>query len=308
MLPSKWKRYSDFYRGSVYQTFPQEHLSSPGKLRYDLIKVQQGPHNFSDPEVPETILALPYRVKQRCTWRWSMAGRRHEEAAEPGRLLVVPSGVQSEWEIDGEREILMLVIPDATVQAVLGQTHGRSIREAFRRLSENSWEDTFLNVLLHRMWSCVSDGAAASRLLSDGLLISALSQLMIKADAPLEADPAVALPRWRLQRVISFVDNNIDRNVSLEELAAAAGLSRRHFARSFRSEVGETPHRWLMERRLEKAKTLLASTEQSLIDIAMSCGFASQSHFSTAMKQATGMSPYHWRQHRRDQITSTRQP
>jgi AraC family transcriptional regulator len=108
---------------------------------------------------------------------------------------------------------------------------------------------------------------------------------------------AVALPQWRLKRVKQFVASHLGEEIGLDHLAAAAGLSRRHFARSFHQELGETPHRWLMQTRLEKAKQLLGSTDVSVCEIAEACGFSSQSHLTKALKQSDSMTPHRWRQH-----------
>ncbi|MBS7538200.1 MULTISPECIES: AraC family transcriptional regulator [Xanthobacteraceae] len=300
MAVSKWLSYADFYRESSYQAFPQEHRRAQGLLAYNLIQVEQGPHNFVDPEVPETILALPLTVDRRCTWRWTMGGKSSRESAEPGRLLAVPSGVESRWEIDGSRKILLLTVPDSTVRSVLGSSCPKRVSDVFWTLSRDTWVDPFVEVLLNRMWQCGAGGEAADRYLADGLLVSMLSQLLIRAGARLDDGAPVALPQWRLRRVREFVEANLDQDIGLDELADAAGFSRRHFARSFRTETGETPHRWLMKVRLERALLLLRETEETLVDISDQCGFSSQSHFTTTMKLVTGMTPRQWRQNNQD--------
>ena len=105
----------------------------------------------------------------------------------------------------------------------------------------------------------------------------------------------IALPRWRLAKVVDFVDAHLDQPISIDDLSLAAGISRSHFIRSFHEQVGETPHRWLMKHRLEQAKILLQSTDEDMAQVAARCGFSSQSHLCTAMKGAVGMSPKRWR-------------
>lgn len=293
---SNWKNYSDFYMESSYSIFPQEHRSSAGRLPFRMIKVEQGPHNFADPSVNETILALPIAVSNQCSWGWKMGNYRQQQIAEAGRMLVVPAATESVWEVDGDRTILVLVLPNETVKAALGGACPQRITEAFWPLSEETWADPLVEVMMNHLWENSLSGQPAHGLLGDGLLISILSQMLIKAGTSLEANSPVVLPQWRLKRVEQFVVSNLGAEISLDDLANAAGLSRRHFARSFHQEVGETPHRWLMQRRLEKAKELLKFSNSSLCEISESCGFASQSHFTSALKQATGMTPLKWRQ------------
>lgn len=74
-------------------------------------------------------------------------------------------------------------------------------------------------------------------------------------------------------------------------LAAVADLSPYHFARAFKRSVGSSPHRYVLRRRIERAKYHLAAGELSLAAVALACGFGSQSHFSAHFRAATGLTP-----------------
>jgi AraC family transcriptional regulator len=118
-----------------------------------------------------------------------------------------------------------------------------------------------------------------------------------------EARPLRPLPRgglapWQERRAKEILDARLDGSVSLAELAGACQLSVRHFARAFRQSTGQPPHRWLMERRVERAEGLLEFSHLPMGEIATSCGFASPSHFARAFRQATGTSPGAWRRGR----------
>ncbi|MEP9371269.1 AraC family transcriptional regulator [Mesorhizobium sp. KR1-2] len=291
-----WSDYSDFYQGSGYGKFPQEHRRPGGRLAFRMILVDQGPHDFSDPSFTETILALPLEVQNDCNWSWKIGEYRHRQKAEAGRMLVVPAETESRWDVDGSRKILVLAVPNDTIRNVLGAACPRQIGAAFWKLCEHTWADPFIEVLMNRLWETTAGHEVAHDYLADGLLTSILSQLLIRAGTDLQPNTAIALPQWRLKRVKEFVDNNLGNEIGLDHLADAAGLSRRHFARSFYQELGETPHRWLMQERLDKAKELLSSTDASICEIAQNCGFSSQSHLTTALKQSTGMTPHRWRQ------------
>lgn len=106
---------------------------------------------------------------------------------------------------------------------------------------------------------------------------------------------ASPLPRWRLRRVIGFVEENLDQRITLSDLAAQAGLSRMHFAAQFGAATGMQPHAYVQRRRIEQAKELLAETEERLVDVALSVGFQTQAHFTTVFKQETGETPRRWR-------------
>jgi AraC-like DNA-binding protein len=103
------------------------------------------------------------------------------------------------------------------------------------------------------------------------------------------------LPARMLKSIEDYIDHNLQRNLSVEELASHLRLSTSYFTRSFRSSVGLTPHAYVMRRRLLRAQELIASTDLPLIDIAAETGFADQSHFSRRFHQMTGVSPRTYR-------------
>ena len=103
--------------------------------------------------------------------------------------------------------------------------------------------------------------------------------------------------RPRVQRrICEFIDDNIDRRISVDLLAGLANLSVCYFVRAFKQSMGITPHDYLIRRRVERTKQLLSGTEMPLSEIALAAGFADQSHFARRFRQHVGMSPrdYRW--------------
>jgi AraC-like DNA-binding protein len=88
---------------------------------------------------------------------------------------------------------------------------------------------------------------------------------------------------------------NIDSKISLAQLAKECRLSRSHFGRAFKKTLGQAPHRWLLEQRVEKAKGLLFIPKIPISEIALGAGFADQSHFTRVFSKATGTTPGAWR-------------
>lgn len=99
------------------------------------------------------------------------------------------------------------------------------------------------------------------------------------------------LTAWQLRVVKALIDANLDGNVSLQYLASACHLSPMHLAHAFKKSTGVAPHQWLLLRRTERAKSLLAGSAMSLADIALECGFADQSHFTRVFRRATSVTP-----------------
>ncbi|WP_378950118.1 helix-turn-helix domain-containing protein [Mesorhizobium sp. ANAO-SY3R2] len=103
------------------------------------------------------------------------------------------------------------------------------------------------------------------------------------------------LAPWQERRAKELIDANMDCGLTLEVLACACDLSKRHFTRAFRQSTGMAPHQWLQHRRIDKAKQLLGRSAISLSAIAFECGFADQSHFTRAFSRVVGLTPRQWR-------------
>lgn len=108
-------------------------------------------------------------------------------------------------------------------------------------------------------------------------------------------DVVGGLSRWQERAAKELIDAHIDGSLSLQEMAEVLGLSASRLAHAFKSSIGTSPNRWLLQRRVERAKAMLRQTSVPLVDIGLACGFADQSHFTRVFSQATGLTPARWR-------------
>jgi AraC family transcriptional regulator len=122
---------------------------------------------------------------------------------------------------------------------------------------------------------------------------------------PTKSPARGGLTRWQEKRVKQLMSANLGSNVSLKRLADECGLSVTYFARAFRQSTRTSPHRWLQQRRIEKAITMLSSKQLPLADVAIECGFADQSHFTRVFTKHVGVAPGQWR---REQNTGAPPP
>jgi AraC-like DNA-binding protein len=98
------------------------------------------------------------------------------------------------------------------------------------------------------------------------------------------------------RRAKELLIDSISGDLPLSDLARECGLSLTSFSRAFRKSVGVPPHRWVIQQRIELAKTLLRGDPMSLAEVALECGFSDQSHFTRFFTAAVGASPGFWRQ------------
>ncbi|MGY4625341.1 helix-turn-helix domain-containing protein [Bradyrhizobium sp. USDA 4486] len=166
---------------------------------------------------------------------------------------------------------------------------------------ETSFEDPLLAEIGFAVASELKIETSAGSLFVESLASSLAARLLQKrasaSRTQLFPRPAQhGLDQRRLLRVLDYIDANLEGDLSLECMAGIACLSRYHFARAFRQAVGESPHRYVSAKRLERAKALLIRGDRPLLDIALTLNFSSQANFTRAFKQATGQAPGHYRQ------------
>jgi transcriptional regulator GlxA family with amidase domain len=109
------------------------------------------------------------------------------------------------------------------------------------------------------------------------------------------------LAPWQMLRVARYIDAHLERGVSNEELAQQARLSRSYFAKAFRRSFGTSPHHYVIDRRIERAKSMMLATPDPLGQIAPACGFSDQAHLARIFHRSIGQTPHAWR---REQKTS----
>ena len=106
------------------------------------------------------------------------------------------------------------------------------------------------------------------------------------------------LAPWQVRRVLTYIDANLDMSIKNKDLAAVARLSVFHFNVAFRNSVGDSPHEYIIRRRMDRAQGLMLSTEMSLSEIAGECGLADQAHLTRLFHRVVGESPAAWRRAR----------
>lgn len=137
------------------------------------------------------------------------------------------------------------------------------------------------------------------RLALDGwaqVIGSHLIQTYGRTSRPARPAPPVMSAR-ALNRVLEAIEENLDEDLSLARLAALVDMRRTTFCRSFKKAVGQSPHQYLIERRLARAQELMICAEDSLSEIALAVGFSSQAHMTSAFQNKLGVTPGQYRRH-----------
>jgi AraC-like DNA-binding protein len=124
------------------------------------------------------------------------------------------------------------------------------------------------------------------------------------AAASQEAGPG-QLAGWQVHRLRAFIDGHLDETIHITDLARVAQRSAAYFCRAFKRTFGETPHAYVVRRRLHRARHLMLTSDLALSEVALSCGFTDQAHLCRLFRQTHGQSPAVWRRERREGTRAT---
>lgn len=158
------------------------------------------------------------------------------------------------------------------------------------------FDDQLANLVL-TMWEEAASGAPSGQLYAEGLSLALLGLVCARfATLPNEDGKLRRLSREERRRIHEFIDSALAEDLSVGRLAAVLGKSPFHFARLFKATFGCTPHRFVLERRIEAASAALRlERDRPVADIALAFGFASQAHFTHAFRCRVGTTPARWR-------------
>jgi AraC family transcriptional regulator len=208
-----------------------------------------------------------------------------------GQFCVVPAGVSTRWTLSRPACSLLLRVTPALLRETadamgLGAPRAEltpSIHIRDPQVERIGW----------MMQAEDREDHPSGRLFTDSLA-SALAVRLLRLQwrqGDATAGPGRALPAGRLRKVIEYIEAHLDEGLALAELAAVAGYSLSHFKALFKQAVGRPVHRFVLERRVERARTRLLAGGQSMTEIALDAGFAHPSHMARSMRRILGLSP-----------------
>lgn len=158
-------------------------------------------------------------------------------------------------------------------------------------------DDHIVRSLTEALFPALRNPEQTSRLFADHVGL-ALSMHLATRYGDAAASAAVStgvLAPWQLRRATALMDSKLDGDLSVAEIANVCRLSPSYFARAFKQTTGITPYKWILQRRVDKAMSLMRSTGLPLRQIAYDCGFADQSHLTRIFTKNVGLAPASWR-------------
>lgn len=215
-------------------------------------------------------------------------------------VCLMPASLTTSWDVLGPISLLHFYFSDTHLSQLIEQVwdkDGRSVQlDEIDFAQDALLTQLFCTTLGQSNWQDPLDQLALDSA-TQTALIHTLRNYSQKHLPTLR--PTGGLPAWQLKRVVEFIEHHLDQPLTLADMAGITGLSDYHFARMFKQATGHPPHRYVLHRRLIRARHLLTETSLNMTDIALRCGFGSSSHFSNRFRAEAGVSPTEYRAQKR---------
>ena len=213
--------------------------------------------------------------------------------SDPGAINLTAPGVEGTWEASASSRAAVVVVRSAFLSRAIEEHWGADSHKV-EIANQFLVQDPVVEAIVLNLTREVLAGSPGGRLYADcgceflaHHLIHRYSSL-----SRVNSRSIGGLSSRRLKIVLDYIEDRLGQPMTLRDLAALSGVSARHFERAFRQSTGSSPHAYVMERRLRRARDLLVEQPELPIEhIRFRLGFSSSSHFSSAFRRRTGLTP-----------------
>ena len=212
-------------------------------------------------------------------------------------LLQAPTSAVRRAMFRGPYNTLHIYLPPNLIAQSYEQATGKSAPRDLKLFDPHVTNDPVLRDLVQTLIAADSGDFRIDREFVDGIGIALASRLVALAlirEQPIDR-PSPSLPKWRLAKVVAFLEENLGAQIYLDDLSAVEGLNRTHFVSRFNRATGCSSHAFHLQRRIEVAQNRLQHEKNPIADTALDLGFCNQSHSATVFKETRGVAPGRWR-------------
>ncbi|GFE70229.1 helix-turn-helix domain-containing protein [Chroococcus sp. FPU101] len=213
-----------------------------------------------------------------------------------GHISLIPAQMSVFARWDDEDHYLQIRIASRFLQSVARET--LSINpDQLELIPEFRTRDPQIEAIAMLLFSELKQDNVGSRLYTDSLA-NVLAVHLLRQYAVSKSRLGIyegGLTERQLLQVLDYINQHLNQEIKLADLATLLGMSQYHFSHLFKQSIGIAPYQYLIHQRIERAKQLLKQTDRSIIDIALECGFNSHSHLTKQFRQLTGITPKAYR-------------
>ncbi len=287
--------FSDYYANGLSPNMPfveESHLVGATHLRVVSLTNNPAGH-FPDPPMDDYVLQIV--TKGAANAQIDLGVRGIRSFVRKGGFGLAPPDTPTDIQIDGVFDLLCMGLPRSlfkTAHAAVGTGQSLNLEQLHADLQRNP----LIEQLMLGMFREARAGSPQGALFVDHAahtLVAALLNLAGRLKT--QGQSARPITDAMLAKVTNMIEDRIDEKITLDELAAVTDWDVYRFTRAFRNAVGQTPHQYVLSRRIERARSYLSATEDTLADVAFAVGFSSQQHMTNVFSKHLGVTPAKYR-------------
>jgi AraC family transcriptional regulator len=241
---------------------------------------------------PEHLVSVQFTNCPRLYQRRN--GRVAERPMLAGEIVVTPAGDPKSWRREGAGIVLLMGISPVFLDDLMEQATGQAGHVEL--LDNFGTRDTQIEALARALCGELRGERLGGRMFAQAACLQlGLHLLRHYASAPLRGESPLRMSAHKLRMARNYIEDELAQDLNVETIARAVGMSPFHFAHAFKAATGLPPHRFVMLRRFEAAKSLLRNSSLPLAEIAERAGYSSASHFSAGFHKIALMSPTEYR-------------
>lgn len=287
-------------KNASLKIFPIQPLVSSNELAWKNIYLEYHQQSSFETPIfyPKQHIVIIHNTKV-LTGEYQANGKYGSEQIDKGNISIFPANTLCKLQLYGETEFTLLAIETSFINFISCEFSNSNYVEI---LSKFAHPDSFIYQMTLKLRTEIEVSTNQSvnqfyaQSVANLLAVHLLQHYSQNKYSIKEYKYTVGLPQHKLRRVINYINSNLAQNLSLDDLAQLVHVSSSHFGRLFKQSIGLTPYQYLIERRIEKAKSLLNETELNIADIAEVTGFTSHSHLTTHFRKHVSVTPHAYRQ------------
>lgn len=249
-------------------------------------------------EIPKTYcqkhsLCIKTDGYQGKTKRW-LDNKFQDRCMAHGDIFIVPENVSYQGQWDSLIEVILLIIEPKLIQNIAYESIDPELVEILPTFPK---PDPLIYQIAIALKTTLLNNKFASSLYAE-TMANALSVHLLQYYSTRKftlQNYTEGLPKRKLRQVIEYIKENIEQNLSINELAEFLQMSPHYFGRLFKRSMGITPYKYILQCRVERSKVILQSRELTIAEIAQRVGFAHQSHLNYHFKRLVGITPKQFR-------------